>query len=423
MDMDQAFGFQHPGISQKIILAIGVGLLVGLEREFSSKDVGVRTFSLTALLGLVSQLIGAQFATAGFAGVLFLTVYMNVRAMLVNKTLEITTSVALLVTFCLGVLVAQGHVFTPVAVSILMTMLLAWKNELAAFAHGLKLEEIRSAVILGLLTFVIYPILPDKYVDRWELLNPKEAWITVIALAGISFVNYVLLKAYSTKGLYYSALLGGAVNSSAAVTEISGAVRLPGGGILPGTMPILLMTVVAMFIRNLIVLGTFEPYAFSTAIAPLFGMACAAMFFIWRARRRRDRGLSPTAPLKVSSPISFRRVLKLGILFVVIEAAGTLGQRYLGTFGLLVVSAVGGLVSSASTTAAAAKLASQGKIAPTMAGLATVVTSVTSAFVNLPLVYQFTKDRELTRNLALNTVACILTGLALMACMAWLRQL
>lgn len=251
--------FLHTDISLRLILAIGVGLLVGLEREFASKDVGVRTFSLTALFGLCCQLVDTNFATAGLIGVLCLVTYMNVRAMLVNRSLEITTSVALLVTYCMGILVGEGHVFTPVAASIIMTMLLAWKTELSAFAHGLNLQEIRSAVLLGLLTFVIYPILPDAYIDPWQLLNPREAWMTVIILAGVSFVNYMLLKLYSTRGLYYSALLGGAVNSSAAVMEISQAVKEPSGGVLPHAMAILLMTTLAMFIRNLFLLGVLEP--------------------------------------------------------------------------------------------------------------------------------------------------------------------
>ncbi|MBS1985829.1 MAG: MgtC/SapB family protein [Bdellovibrionales bacterium] len=420
--MDPFVSFPHTEVSLKLTLALGIGLLVGLERESASKDVGVRTFAITSLLGLAAQLIGGYFSLAGFAGILFLTLYMNTRSMLVNRSLEITTSGAMLVTFCMGVLVGQGHVFTPVASAILMTMLLAWKAELAAFAHGLRLEEIRSAVMLGLVTFVIYPILPTTYVDPWELVNPKEAWMTVIVLAGISFVNYVLLKVYSTKGLYYGALLGGAVNSSAAVTEISQSVRSPGGKILPHSLAILLMVTLAMYVRNLFILGLFEPGAIAIAFTPLVGMSVAAVYFINRARKLHEPGLDPTKPTNVSSPISLFRILKIGVIFLLLQAAGILGQRHLGAAGVLGISFLGGFASSASSTAAAAKLASQGKITDTVAGIATVLTSIASAFVNLPLVYQVTKDRALTRNLAFSTLACILSGLALMALVSWFQH-
>lgn len=420
--MTEVSEFPHVQIALNMLLAIGVGLLVGLEREFASKDVGVRTYSLASLFGFLTGLIGLPFSGAGLVCVLFVTVYMNARSMMVNRSLEITTSVALLVTFCLGVLVSHGHVFTPVAASILMTLLLAWKSELAAFAHGLKLAEIRSAVLLGLITFVIYPLLPNHYVDPWELLNPKDAWITVMVLAGISFGNYILLKVYSTKGLYYSALLGGAVNSSAAVSEIATAVRV-GGEVVPHALPILLMTTISMFIRNLVLLGLFEPTAIPMALAPLLGMSFMAAYFVWRARVRREVGTKPVPPLKVESPVAFVRVLKFGVLFVTLHAAGTLAQRYLGEAGLLSVSFVGGFVSSASTTAAAAKLAAEGQILARIAGVATILTSISSAFVNMPLVLQITKDRKLTKNLGYATLASILAGLALMALVAWIESL
>ena len=416
--MDSLAAIPNTDLSLKIVLALGVGLLVGLEREFASKDVGVRTFSLVSLFGLLTSLLGVNVLVAGLLCTLVLTCFMNARSMLTNKSLEITTSASMLVTFCLGSLVGTGYVFVPVAGAILMTLLLSWKTELSAFAHGLKLNEIRSAVILGLLSFVIYPLLPNAFIDQYDLLNPREAWTTVIILAGLSFANYVLLKIYSTRGLYYSALLGGAVSSSAAVGEISNAVKTP-NGILPHALPILLMTTVAMFIRNLELLGGLEPQAIPIALAPLLGMTVAAVILVVRAQRRHEDGTTTTYPIQVTSPVALRRVMKYALMFVVLQVTGTLAERYMGSAGVLSISFLGGFVSSASATASAAKLASQGKITPAIAGIATVLTSVSSAFVNLPLVHQITGDKVLVRKLAVSTVACIFSGLLLMAIVEW----
>jgi uncharacterized membrane protein (DUF4010 family) len=86
-------------------------------------------------------------------------------------------------------------------------------------------------VLLGLLGLVVYPILPDRFVDRWELVDPRQTWITVIVIAGIGFVNYVLLKVYGTRGVYMSGFLGGFVNSSAGAvgwpSRLAPAVRRP----------------------------------------------------------------------------------------------------------------------------------------------------------------------------------------------------
>jgi len=199
-----AQSFPPLDVAAKMGVSLGIGLLAGLEREWAHKDLGVRTFGISALLGMVSSLAGLPFALISMVGVLVVIAYVNWRTMLAERALEATTSIALLVTFVLGVLIGQGHLFTPIASAVVLTALLAWKAELRKFAGGLTLEEIRSAVLLGLLGFVIYPILPDRFVDPWNLVNPREAWVIVVVIASIGFVNYVLLKFYGARGVYYS---------------------------------------------------------------------------------------------------------------------------------------------------------------------------------------------------------------------------
>ena len=204
-------------ISIKLAIAIGIGMLVGLEREWSQKDLGTRTFTIAAIAGTLSILAGSPIAYITFAGILVIVALAGFRNVHEAKPVESTTSAAVIFTFVLGVLVGQGHHYTPVAAAILMTMLLSLKPALTHFAGGLLVNEVRSALLLGLLAFVIYPVLPDHTVDPWNLINPREAWLTIIAIAVLGFVNYVLLKIYNSRGLYYSAVLGGLVNSTAAI--------------------------------------------------------------------------------------------------------------------------------------------------------------------------------------------------------------
>src|SRR5260221_14695302 len=215
-------------------------------------------------------------AIMSLVGVFLIIVFANARSLLVDRSLEATTSAALLAIFVLGALVGQGHLFTPVAAAILMTMLLAWKVELHRFAGGLQPAEIRSAVLLGLLGVVVYPILPDRFVDKWELVNPRQAWITVIVIAGIGFVNYVLLKVYGTRGVYVSGFLGGFVNSSAAAGGLAKPLRA-GGTACGVAVAGLLLTIVAMFGRNLPILAPLSPSAVLTAAGPIVAMTLLAL--------------------------------------------------------------------------------------------------------------------------------------------------
>jgi uncharacterized membrane protein (DUF4010 family) len=337
---------------------------------------------------------------------------MNGRSLLVDRSLEITTSVALIVIFILGVLAGLGHLFTPIASAILMTMLLAWKTELQRFAGDLKLSEIRGAVLLGLIGFVIYPLLPNRFIDSWHLLNPRQSWLIVIIVAGLGFANYVLLRVFSNRGLYYTAVLGGLVNSTATVAELSRTVSSDDSGENNTIVALVLLTSIAMFVRNLVILAMFARAAVSIAIWPLLAMTVGAVIFAWK---NRERSTEPVRSLRLDSPVSLRHVLNFGALFILMEIVGTIGARYLGKFGFLALSLLGGTVSSASTTAAAATMAIHGKLSPDVAGVATVFASIASALANLPLVQRQTHNKQLTRTLAAISLLLVVAGLAVLA--------
>ena len=406
----EALHFPATPIALKMGVAIGIGMLAGMEREWSNKDVGVRTFAIVSLLGMLASLVGPNVAIAAMIGVFLLVGAMNTRSILSDRSLEITTSAALMLNYLLGVLVGLGHIFTPVAGAIVMTMLLAWKTELSRFAGGLQPYEIRSAVLLGLIGFVIYPVLPNRYIDPWQLFNPRDAWISVIAIAGIGFVNYVLLRIYSTRGLYLGAIFGGLVNSSATIAELGA--RVHSINMVNRITTLCLLTTIAMFARNLILATIFSPASLSATLVPLLAMTLVTAFWIWRDRGTEE---NVTGTLTLASPVSLSKVIWFGTLFIAIQIAGTLLTRYFGNYGMLATGVFGGLVSSASTTAAAATMAMHGKITPALAGSATVLTSLASAAVNLPIVWRTTKNTAVMKSLTFKMSTVVATGIAAVA--------
>ena len=403
--------------SLKLAIAIGIGMLVGLEREWSQKDLGTRTFAITAMLGTLSILATPAVAYIAFGGVLVVIAITGIRNVSDRKPVEATTSAALILTYVLGVLVGLGHHYTPVAAAIVMTMLLSLKPALTHFTGGLKVNEVRGAVLLGLLGFVIYPVLPNRFVDPWRLVNPREAGLTVIIIAALGFLNYVLLKVYSSRGLYYTAILGGLVNSTATIAELSGFFN--GGKDKTGIAIVIdLLTVIAMFLRNLVILAIFARAAIATAIFPMLAMASISLFLIWKNRRSE---IGP-AELQLSSPLSLSKVLNFGLLFLFISIVGTLGQRYLGHLGFLLISMFGGLASSASTTGAAAVLAMHGSVTAQEAGMATVLTSMASALSNLPLIYKQVHQRALVWKLTIMSFGIVSAGLVTMLVFIYLQE-
>jgi uncharacterized membrane protein (DUF4010 family) len=128
----------------RLALALAIGLFIGIERERRHKEAGLRTFAFSALLGAVGGLLGESYSLLVLALVGVLIVFLNVETIRTKEGAEITTSAAMLVTTFAGLLAGQGHTFTPTALGVATAALLAWKEPLVGFTHGLTESELRS---------------------------------------------------------------------------------------------------------------------------------------------------------------------------------------------------------------------------------------------------------------------------------------
>ena len=404
--------FNPQQIALRLAVASLVGMLIGFERESQHKGVGIRTFALTSLFGTICALLGQPFAVEALGVITLLTLVVSFRPNTRGRQLGLTTAVALVSTALLGMLIGFGHVFTPVAAAIIITMLLSLSEQFQRITGGVSADELRSGVLLGLIGFVIYPALPNHAIDRWSLLNPREAWITVIAVAAIGFMNYVLLRLYSRRGLFYAAVLGGLVNSTATIAELAPWVKRDGTNPLALGVTLSMLTVLAMFVRNFVILGIFSEPAARIAAIPLLLMGVAALLAVWWLRPRE-----PPEPgeLHMDSPVSVGKILRFGLLFLAIQISGTLAQRFLGGFGFLVVALIGGAVSSASTAAAAAHLVAHGELGPHLAATGAVLSSITSSLVNVPVLQRTTREQGLARRLAWVTMGIAAVGVVAVA--------
>lgn len=394
----------------RVLLALGVGLFVGLEREWRGKEAGLRTFAFVSLLGALGALVGTPFALAAIAGTAILILVLNWASIRADHGIELTTSAALLVMTLTGITCGLGHRFTPAAVAVVTAGLLAWKENLASFSHRLTSSELRSAILLGVLAFAIFPVLPTAPVDPWGLVYPRAAFTTVILIAALGFVNYILLKAAGPRGLAVTGFLGGLVNSTVTVTELAERTRAGGAvWIGPASRAIALATM-AMLVRNAVLLGLLAPAALRAALPPFVALLLtAAAFAAWHGKKAIGTAV-PELPLR--SPFSLRSALYYGTLFVALEVLGEAGRRSLGAWGLYAVSLVGGLVSSASAVASAASLGAHGLASWELAGNAALVASLASISVNALIVGRVARVPRLVRTTMVMVVVLVVTGCA-----------
>lgn len=385
----------------RLALALALGLLLGLERERRGKEAGLRTFGFIALLGALGGSLGQSFALLSLVLAAGLAIPLNVHTMRGGHGPELTTSAAMLVTCLSGVLCGQGHTVTPAAVMVSTTALLAWKERLAGLSMGLTEGEVRSALLLAILAIVIYPALPTGTVGPWNLIEPRAAWVTVILIASIGFVNYILWKLYGTRGAELSAFFGGLVNSNFTVVEMATRVRESEGRFSESAYRGVLVAVAAMVMRNAALLLMLAPLAFVNAAAAFGLMVIGAAGFVLLSLLGRGQAANgAAADIRLELPFSLPVALRYGALFLALHIVGRLMQREFGESGFYAVTVIGGLLSSASAVAAAASMAAQGAIGPDVAGNGAVLASMTSLAFSLSFVLR-TRQRGLIARLAL----------------------
>lgn len=400
--------FDEPVV--RIVLAGLLGLFLGLEREWSDKSAGIRTFSLVSLLAAVFAVANRELLlVVGGLLVIVQGVLIAVQGLMEEgEGLSLTTSVSMLVAYGVGVLVARGFILEGVTVAVLSSLLLVLKRELHTVARSLSREEVRAATEFAILAFVIFPVLPAEPVtigfgDLTTSVQPRVAWLMVVFVAGIGIVNYAIVETYGGRGIAVTGFFGGLASSTAVVGSMLDHVRQRPEASSYGLAAILLADA-AMALRNLVIAVAFtlSTGVLIEAVIPLGAVivgsvAVAAVTADWSQR----------VDIDLQSPFTLRYALGFGALFLLIIVAGGFAQKRFGTAGLYLTALLGGLVSSAGATASAVVLYNNGSIGSTTAVIAVLLATASSIVVKAALTLT-ASDRDFTVRVAAWSVALLL---------------
>lgn len=409
-------------LAAKVAASAGIGMLIGLEREWARKEAGVRSFSIAALLGTLSWLVAPVLAFIEVGVILAVILLVNIYSFVKEEhPLEITTSLALAVTNVLGILVGDNAFFLAFACAIVITALLSWKTELVSFTSKLTVAEIRGALLLAFIAAVVFPLLPDQFIDPWKLINPHAIWLTVLIVSGVNFVNYVLLRQLGARGMRYSAVLGGLVNS-AAISVILGE-QIKGEPETAASVPAnFLLADLAMIFRNAVLVLIFSSFSIGEGAATLIVlgpmMLAAAMVLLVILRSAKQQQQAPEhTPFR--SPLDLRYVLAFAALFLLLTALSGLGERFFGALGFLVVVVLGALASAASSAVLVGTGIHMHHINAGSAALAIFLASVMGLVENIVIFYAVTRERGISSRLALLSLPVVLVGVAALI-LAWI---
>ena len=364
-----------------LVVALGIGLLIGAERERrkgtgpARAAAGIRTFTVTALAGAISFIIGSELLLAiSTVGVIALTAIAYWRGHTDDPGL--TTEIALIVTALLGGLSTQQPALAG-SLAVTVTVLLASRTRLHGFVRSVLTEnELNDILIFAGATLVVLPLIPDRSMGPYGALNPHSIWILVVLVMAISGAGYIAVRMLGTRfGLPIAGLASGFISSTATIAAMGARVKAT-AHVMTSAVAGAVLSTIATIAQMAIVLGatswpTLRTLSVSLACAGLTAVIYGTVFTVLALRQKAAGEAKSGRAFDLVTTLVF--ALTLSCIMV---ASATL-QEWLGENGIILAAALAGFVDTHSAAISVASLVASGKmtaadaVLPILAGLST----------------------------------------------------
>ena len=384
-------------ILKLIAVSLVLGFAVGMQRsitylqESERPFAGSRTFALIALSGFLAGWITDRvpaFLPVAAGGIILLVALAYYFKAAKEGRRGMTTQMAAIVTFFLGVMVWYRWTEYAIFIAVLMIVLLEIKPRLRNLERHISPTDIQAVVLLLAMTFVVLPILPDRLIGPLHLFNPYQTWLMAIIIAAISFAGYVAIKLFGQKyGLYLTGAAGGLISSTAVSITLSkmyrGQINLINnyaGGIA--------IACTFMYFRVLLEAFVVHPYLAKLLLPAFVGAGVTGLLFVWWFYRH-----SPAAQIDLQNstiaknPLQLSEAIKFGILFGLVFGAISFVKSRYGDMGVYLVSFFSGLTDVDAITLSLSELAKSHKLDEFASMTGIVIASITNSLVKLGITF------------------------------------
>jgi len=345
-------------------IAFGLGLLVGLQREKSDHEMaGVRTFTLIAILGVVAGFLTRDFKNPFILpifGIAITALMLMANFMKSKKEPNIdvgqTTEVAVLLMFAIGSYLVLGNQIIGVVVGGILAILLYVKESLHNFIDRLKEKDLSAIMTFAGISLVILPILPNETFGPLDVLNPRNIWLMITLIVGISIVGYFIYKFLGKKtGLISNGILGGMISSTA--TTVSYSKKTTDSKSIHKLAAFIITVASAVsFIRILVEIGIVAPTKIPEVILPILAelvlmiLLCAFLFYYIKKDKEENEMPEP------KNPAQFKTALFFGLLYGLVLLAVAFTKQEFGEDALYIVAIVSGLTDVNAITLSLSRL-------------------------------------------------------------------
>lgn len=334
-------------VVQAFAVSLGIGLLIGLERERKTDaKAGLRTFGLTAILGCLAGLLGEKTGSGwiiavGLLMVATMMIVAQARDPLDDGDPGTTSVIALMLSYGLGALVWYGQATLAVMLSITVTILLYFKAQLQGVTRSLTHKDLISILQFGVLSLVVLPILPNQEYGPYLALNPHQVWWMVVLISGLSLSGYAALRFIGNRhGAPLLGFFGGLVSSTATTMVFARNAREDASLTETATLVILIANLVVILrigiIAVLLAPSLLVPLAGILGLGLVFGLLVAAVK--WRTLTAGGELPLP----EVKNPTEIRTALTFGLLYGAVLLLSAWLQDIAGKEGLYLVAFVSG---------------------------------------------------------------------------------
>ncbi|WP_420914112.1 MgtC/SapB family protein [Acinetobacter lwoffii] len=335
----QSLSFQE--LLTIMLSALGCGLLIGLERERHKNNnheqsfAGLRSFTITALLGASCFLLHLYIAVIGAVAVSLFCVYSLFQQ---KQDIGSTTELAFLMTYIIGA-ICVWNIPLAAGMAVLLTIILMGKQTLHQFAgKTIQSYELRDGLLLLALILIALPVMPNK--PLWgAVLNPYIILKLLILILIVQSMAHVAKRILSNdKALILSALASGFVSSTATIASLGMQVRSGQASAKLNAGAGLISCIATLLQLLLIVLGVSVEWFKFLLIPSLVGigiLCIAAGFLIYRTPQADDSTTINEIQEIDSRMFSIKEAVIIAVSLTLIQAGIYGANLLLGDSGLI----------------------------------------------------------------------------------------
>ena len=403
------------------IVALLLGGLIGLERERVHKKrkivhvAGIRTFALVSLFG--ASIFSLEQASVLLAAGLLLGMIIMLAGNFIAGTLKhgvsgATTEVSLFLTLIIGYFCGLQQYSLASLLTCLTVAVLLFKTTIHLFVEKISNKELRSIIVLTIISAVILPILPNEFMGPLQAINPFQAWLMVVLISAISFMSYILIRILGPKrGLFVSGFLGGLISSTAVTLSFAALSRkMPKQkwNLICGIVFASAAMFARVFLEVSVVNAQLSPFI---AKALLSSSLVGILLGVYYARRSRKTKMLKASALEQNiSPLEFKKALGFGLAFLFVTIVMKVVNLQFGDLGIYATSFLSGLIDTDAIALSLAQLA-KNTIDIKIAATGVIIAAYANTLVKLGYIF-FLGDRALAKSFSYLCFIMIASGLA-----------